>query len=241
MIRIVSCFWNAEKYLPNCIRTLKNQKNVDFCVYLIDDMSTDNSSSVVKELIKDDERFKLIINNEKKFKLKNLDELIPTFDDEDIVVELDGDDFLFSDTVLEQVHGFYKNKNIWLTNGSFVYSNGTLGFSSQVNPDTVRSDIFTFSHLRTWKVFLWKSIPKECFMDVDGNYFKSAPDVAYTIPLLELAGKEHYKYNPNVLYVYNSSSPYNEHKNESAGGGLNEQTRCANVVRQKTKLNKLIR
>lgn len=92
MIKIVSCFWNAENYLPNCIKTLKSQKNVDFEVYLIDDMSTDNSVDVIKKLTESDSRFKLIVNTEKKFKLKNLDDLIDTFDDEDIVVELDGDD-----------------------------------------------------------------------------------------------------------------------------------------------------
>jgi glycosyltransferase involved in cell wall biosynthesis len=241
MIKVVSCFWNAEKYLPNCIRTLKNQKNVDFQVFLIDDMSTDNSVEVLKNLIGDDKRFNLIVNTEKKFKLKNLDDLIPTFDDEDIVVELDGDDFLLFDNVLERVSNFYKDKNVWLTNGSFMYTNGVQGFSSQSNPDTVRNDAFTFSHLRTWKAFLWKAIPKDYFMDIDGTYFKSAPDVAYTIPLLELSGKEHYRYNPEIVYVYNEVSPYNEHKNESAGGGLGEQTRCANIVRKKPKLNKLNR
>lgn len=241
MIKIVSCFWNAENYLPNCIKTLKSQKNVDFEVYLIDDMSTDNSVDVIKKLTESDSRFKLIVNTEKKFKLKNLDDLIDTFDDEDIVVELDGDDFLLSDTVLEKVNKFYQDKNVWLTNGSFMYTNGALGFSSEANPDTVRRDAFTFSHLRTWKAFLWKVIPKDCFMDADGGYFKSAPDVAYTIPLLELAGKEHYRFNPEVLYVYNASSPYNEHKDGSAGGGLQEQTRSANVVRNRPKLNKLIK
>jgi hypothetical protein len=122
-----------------------------------------------------------------------------------------------------------------------MYTNGVQGFSSEANPDTVRNDAFTFSHLRTWKAFLWKAIPKDYFMDIDGTYFKSAPDVAYTIPLLELSGKEHYRYNPEIVYVYNEVSPYNEHKNESAGGGLGEQTRCANIVRKKPKLNKLNR
>ena len=41
MIKFVCCFWNAEKYIKNCIRTLKSQKDDDFEVYLIDDISTD--------------------------------------------------------------------------------------------------------------------------------------------------------------------------------------------------------
>ena len=76
MIKIVSCFWNAEQYISNCIKTLKNQLDGDFEVFLIDDMSNDNSVSIVNSLISNDSRFNLIINTEKKFKLKNLDDLI---------------------------------------------------------------------------------------------------------------------------------------------------------------------
>lgn len=241
MIKIISCFWNAEQYIGNCIRTLKNQKDKEFKVFLIDDMSTDNSNNVVKELIKDDNRFSLIINSEKKFKLKNLDDLISSFDDDDIVIELDGDDFLLGTDVIGDIRKLYENKNVWLTNGSFMYTDGSNGFSSKVDPNNVRSSVFTFSHLRTWKTFLWKSIPKEYFKDDDGNYFKSAADVAYTIPLLELSGEEHYVFNPKIVYVYNGNSPYNDHKNGSAAGGLQEQSRSANIIRNKQKLNKLIK
>jgi len=242
MIKIVSCFWNAEQYISNCIKTLKNQLDGDFEVFLIDDMSNDNSVSIVNSLISNDSRFNLIINTEKKFKLKNLDDLISTFDDNDIVVELDGDDFLLGNDVINDIRKIYNNKNVWLTNGSFMYSNGSNGFSSKVDVNNVRSSVFTFSHLRTWKSFLWKSIPKDYFKDEDGSYFKSAADVAYTIPLLELSGDEHYRFNPNVIYVYNGNSPYNDHKNGSAsGGGLQEQSRCANIIRNKQKLNKLIK
>lgn len=241
MIKVVSCFWNAENYISNCIRTLKNQKDKNFEVYLIDDMSNDNSVNLVKTLIQDDERFNLIVNNEKKFKLKNMDTLIETFDDEDIILELDGDDFLMGENVIGDIREVYRNNNIWLTNGSFMYTNGMDGFSSQVDVETVRTSPFRFSHLRTWKSFLWKSIPKDYFLDDHGNYFKSAADVAYTIPLLELSGSEHYRFIPKILYVYNGSSPYNDHKDGSACGGLSEQTRCANIIRNKNKLDKLVR
>ena len=242
MIKFVCCFWNAENYIKNCIRTLKSQKDSDFEVYLIDDMSTDNGVELVKKLIEGDSRFKLIVNTEKKFKLRNLDELISTFDDEDIVIEIDGDDFLLTQDVVEDIRDTYSNGNVWLTNGSFMYSNGDPGFSAKANPDTIRRDIFTFSHLRTWKSFLWKAIPKKYLFDDDGTYFKSAADVAYTFALLELAGNENYRFLPKLYYVYNASSPYNDHKVGSAtGGGHQEQQRCSNIIRNKTKLKKLIR
>ena len=242
MIKFVVCVWNAEKYIKNCIRTLKSQKDSEFEVYIIDDMSTDNSVEVCKSLISEDSRFKLIVNTEKKFKLKNLDELILTFDDEDIVIELDGDDFLLNSDVVGDIRKTYSDGKVWLTNGSFMYSSGESGFSQKCNPDTVRKDPFRFSHLRTWKTFLWKSIPKDYLRDDDGEYFKSAADVAYTFSLLELAGEENYRFLSNLYYVYNAESPYNDHKPGSAtGGGHQEQERCANIIRNKTKLNKLVR
>jgi len=50
MIKFVCCFWNAENYIKNCIRTLRSQKDTEFEVYLIDDMSTDNTVEIVKNL-----------------------------------------------------------------------------------------------------------------------------------------------------------------------------------------------
>ena len=242
MIKFIVCVWNAEKYIKNCIRTLKSQQDTDFEVYLIDDVSTDSSVDIIKQLIDSDDRFKLIVNKSKKFKLRNLDELIETFDDEDIVIELDGDDFLLNSNVVGDIRKIYSDKKVWLTNGSFMYTNGDSGFSQKCNPNTVRKDPFRFSHLRTWKTFLWKAIPKNYLRDDNGEYFKSAADVAYTFSLLELAGEENYRFLPELYYVYNAESPYNDHKPGSAtGGGHQEQERCANIIRNKTKLNKLIR
>jgi len=242
MIKFVCCFWNAEKYIKNCIRTLKSQTDRDFEVYLIDDMSTDNTVELTKKLIDGDSRFNLIVNQEKKFKLRNLNELITQFDNEDIVIEIDGDDFLLSSDTVSDIRNLYSDGNVWLTNGSFMYSNGDPGFSTKCNPETVRKDVFTFSHLRTWKSFLWKAIPDSYLRDDDGSYFKSAADVAYTFSLLELAGNENYRFLPKLYYVYNAESPYNDHKIGSAtGGGHREQERCSNIIRNKTKLNKLIR
>jgi len=242
MIKFVCCFWNAEKYIKNCIRTLKSQTDRDFEVYLVDDMSTDNTVEVTKKLIEGDSRFKLIINQEKKFKLRNLDELITQFNDEDIVIEIDGDDFLLTSDVVSDIKNIYSDGKVWLTNGSFMYSDGNSGFSSKCNPETVRKDVFLFSHLRTWKSFLWKAIPDSYLRDDDGSYFKSAADVAYTFSLLELAGNENYRFLSKLYYVYNAESPYNDHKIGSAtGGGHREQERCSNIIRNKSKLNKLIR
>lgn len=243
MIKIVSCFWNVDKYISDCINSVMLQKLTEFKMFLIDDVSDDNTVNIIKDLIKGDDRFILIENKEKKFKLKNLDDLLmddEIFDDEDIIVELDGDDILFSSGSLSTINDTYnKDKNIWITNGSFVYSNGQFGFSDKVNPNTIRNDIFKFSHLRTWKVHLWRNIDEESFLDTDGNYFKSAADVAYSLPMVEMSGDKHYKFISDILYVYNEENPLNDHKPGSRSGSQFEQVRCNQIIRNKKKYNRL--
>lgn len=234
MIKIVSCFWNAESYIEKCITSVKNQTLKDFKMFLIDDMSNDKTNEIIEKLIQGDDRFIHIKNTEKKFKLKNLDDLLmdeSLIDDEDIIVELDGDDWFYNDSVLQKVFDKYnKNKNLWITNGSFIYSDGRMGFSSKVNPKTIRKDPFLFSHLRTWKASLWRKIDEDYFKDTDGNYFKAAPDAAYSFAMVEIAGDNHYEFCPEILLVYNEENPTNEHKS-GASSGAGEQFRCANIIR----------
>ena len=232
---VVSAFWNATNYIEKCVESVKNQNFTDFVMYLIDDMSTDDTVEKIQSLVGDDSRFNLIINTEKKYKLKNFDDLIMNeelIDDEDVIVELDGDDWFFDENVLSKVYNKYSNNNqLWMTNGSFIYSNGMLGFSSKVNPSTVRKDTFMLSHLRTWKSHLWRSIEEHSFIGPDGEYFRSAPDVAYSFPMVEMSGEKHYDYISDIMYVYNAESPYNEHKPNSSDGGLQSQSQNANYIR----------
>jgi glycosyltransferase involved in cell wall biosynthesis len=245
MIKVVSCFWNVENYIEKCINSVKSQTYRDFKMYLIDDMSNDNTNQIIEKLIEGDERFVHIKNTEKKFKLKNLDDLLmdeSLIDDEDIIVELDGDDWFYNELVLQKVFDRYsKNKNLWITNGSFIYSDGRMGFSSKANPNTIRRDLFVFSHLRTWKAHLWRSIDEEMFLDENKNYFKSGADVAYSFPMVEMSGENHYEFIPDILLVYNEENPYNDHKQGSASGSNLEQIKVSNMVRNKQKLNKLVK
>ena len=234
---IITTFYNAEKYIQKCILSLKVQTYKDFKCYLIDDMSTDNTVSYIKPLITNDDRFVLITNTEKKFKTKNFVDVLknPTITDDEIVVELDGDDYLSNVNSLEKVSKIYKDKNVWITNGSFSYSNGQMGFSSpQINFDTLREDRFTASHLRTWKVFLWRNIYDDDHKDQNGDYLKINADLAYMLPMLEMSGSEHYRYIPDVLLIYNEQNPLNDHK-----VNMDLVNSCATYIRKKPKYEKL--
>jgi glycosyltransferase involved in cell wall biosynthesis len=239
MINIVTCVWNAEKYIGLCIDSILEQNFTDYRVFIIDDVSTDKTIDIIKQKISGDTRFSFIQNNIKKFKLKNLDDIISntnSMQNDDIIVELDGDDWLSRKNALEIVSRTYsKNPDLLIANSKFKFIDNRPGFSTRVDIPFIRHINFCFSHLRTWKCSLWRSVNKKYFIDprtVDNTYFKITADMAYSLPMLELAGQHRYIHIPEVLLIYNDLNPYNDHKPASAAGGASEQAIAEYIIRQ---------
>jgi glycosyltransferase involved in cell wall biosynthesis len=216
------------------------QSYKDFKCYITDDLSTDNSVSVVKNLIKNDSRFILIENQKKYYQGGNYDQVIrnnPDISDNDIVVEIDGDDWLPDSKVLQRVSDLYEDNNVWIANGSFRYSDGRQGFAAPpTNIDNIRNERFTATHLRTWRAFLWRAIDENYLKDDNGRYWEVAGDLAFMYPMIEMAGKENYRFMPEINYIYNEETPMNDHK-----VNMSSVIRIVNILRNKPKYNKLIR
>ena len=70
--KIIVPMYNVEQWIEKNINSIKSQGYEEFQCILIDDISTDNTVSRVKELVKDDDRFVLHVNTEKKFALQNI-------------------------------------------------------------------------------------------------------------------------------------------------------------------------
>ena len=162
---ILTTTYNCENYIEKCLFSIMSQKFTDFKCYITDDLSTDKTVTIIKNTIKDDSRFILIENTKKMYQPGNYDQVIRglDIDGDEICVEVDGDDWLPNSNVLGYVDNVYKDKNIWMTSGSFKYHDGRLGFSKPPSQyDNVRKQTFTLSHIRTWKSWLWKKIePKD--------------------------------------------------------------------------------
>ncbi len=213
---IVTTLYNSENYIEQCIGSIMGQSFKDFKCYITDDLSTDNSVAIVKKLIADDDRFILIENTEKLYQPGNYDQVIrdnKNINDNDVIIEIDGDDWLPNSKTLEKIHQVYQDDNVWITNGSFKYSNGTNGFSSKQKLDeNLRQSRMTCSHMRTWRAFLWRKINQEDLKDENGYYWKVTGDLAFMFPMLEMSGDEHYKFIEDITYVYNEQNPINDHK-----------------------------
>lgn len=216
MMIIVTTAYNCQDYIEKCIGSLMGQNFRDFKCYITDDMSTDNTVDVVKKTIIGDDRFILIENKTKFYQPGNYDQIIrdnEDIKDNDIIVEVDGDDWLPDSKTLGRINDVYSDENVWVANGSFRYSNGSLGFSSEQKIDeNLRKFRFTTSHIRTWRAFLWRNIKQEDLKDENGFYWKVTGDLSFMFPMLEMAGQEHYKFMQEVNYIYNEENPINDHK-----------------------------
>lgn len=213
---IVTTLYNAENYISKCIESIKSQTFKNFTCYITDDLSTDDSVETARKAIGGDTRFVLLKNRTKMYQPGNYDYVIrynDTIDDHDVVVELDGDDWFPDKHVLQRVNDTYENDDVWVANGSFVYSDGRAGFAAkQQITNNLRGAAMTCSHLRTWRAGLWRKIVRRDLKDEHGIYWSVSGDLSFMYPMLEMAGDSHYVFMEDINYVYNEESPLNDHK-----------------------------
>lgn len=94
------------------------------------------------------------------------------------------------------------NNDIWISNSRWLDTNGK-NFKNygKANPKNARFGPWNFSHLRTYRAFLFRLIKDE-HLKYNGEYFKAACDLGYSIPMLEMAGSKHYYFLDRVTYTY---------------------------------------
>jgi glycosyltransferase involved in cell wall biosynthesis len=216
----VICSYNNALWYQANLLSIAMQSYKKFRVIYIDDASSDGTAQLVTSWIKTSplsDRFMLVENEKRKGKMANLcyaaHELCKN---NDIIIELDGDDFLENSSVLQQLAARYKNKNVWLTYGSFVPLSGNYSFRTEQLPEWViekhayRQYPWVTSHLKTYYSWLVKTVPFE-YLKIGDEFVPTASDVALMLSLLERAG-HHSLFIQDTLCVYNDLNPLNDHK-----------------------------
>ena len=246
---IVTTIYNVSDWLSINLNMMKYQSYKDWECILIDDHSTDNSLEIINNIIKGDNRFTLIQTNEPRSGqgsgfLQGIDYIKDKLNDEDIITEVDGDDWLSSVFVLEYLNSIYQTPNIWMTYGHYqMYPTGKVGghFNMEIdsNVDLVnehRHYPFPYSHLKTYKYWLFNKIDRQDLIDPSTNkVWRSAWDHALCLPMVEMAGKQHIHRCDDILYVLNRSQELeNEGKMRT-----NEQKQTEQSIRQGKIYNKL--
>lgn len=200
---------NAVQFIRKCLDSILAQTYKNYIVAIMDDCSTDGTWEIVQEY---PEPFYGVRNHiPLTYYCKNFIVGINSFAEEnDIIVLLSGDDWFYSNDVLEYLNEVYQDSEVWLTYGSFISSSGAIG-ADFCKPLT---DIRTYrkkhkwhtSHLITCKKKLWDKIKPEDLL-YKGNYPNHSFDNAFMYPMIEMSGLKHTRYIEKVLYVYNDENP----------------------------------
>ena len=214
--------FNVENWIDKTINSVVTQDYKNYKYVLVDDMSTDKTVAIANSLTRNNKKINILTNTEKKFSLRNIYEGIQSLnpDDSDIIITLDGDDWLAGHSVLKIINETYNETDCWMTYGSYMeFPTGNRGIESSAYPkEQLEDENFNFrkgkwrvSHLRTFKYGLWKKIKYEDFLDWNGEFYKTSIDKSFMYPMIEMA-RERSQFIEDVLYVYNFNNPLNVHK-----------------------------
>jgi glycosyltransferase involved in cell wall biosynthesis len=207
-LQVIIPLYNQSKYIKRCLESIARQQHCRFAVTIVDDASQDDCFEIVRRCVQGDPRFhiyKSIINGGP---LHNIVRCInhSKATDKDVIVCVDGDDQLVGNDSLSIVADTYTATRCWLTYGSFITSHGVRR-GGAYDRRTIRDNLFRVapwyaSHLKTFRHSLWSKLSDADLRDDDGHYFQAALDLAFMLPMLELAGQRQ-SYIPDILYVWN--------------------------------------
>lgn len=214
--------YNVEKWIAHSLWTIKMQSYEHWNCVIINDASTDATEDIVSEFPLLDDRFTVVsrgrnIGSPLANIVHGFNVMNP--DDETIILNVDGDDWLSSVFVLDYLNQVYNSTDCWLTYGTYQsYPNMDIGDKHIIDiPNEVHQTnnyrVFPFvtSHLRTYKAFLQKNIEDIDLKDPEtSDYWRLSGDVALMLPMLEMSGPEKIQRIPAITYVYNGGNEISE-------------------------------
>lgn len=217
-MKIIIPFYNASSFIEKSMMSALTQKYNNFTVIFIDDASTDDSWT---KLPHNNSKAICIKNEVNTTALPNIHKAIMEYcEPNDIVVLLDGDDYLPNNKVLQYINDFYCQNDCWIMYGQAAWSTGQKGCAYEYTKDEfshLRKVEFKVSHIRTFRAGLYHKIKEQdptfsCMKGKNGEWYKMTYDVAIMFPIMEMAGYEKTKYNDKSLYIYNFENPISDHR-----------------------------
>lgn len=207
---------NNALYCEKSLNSALSQNYDHFRIVYIDQESTDGSWEKICHIVASSphaEKVTLIQSEKLVGSLSNLYDAIHSCQDQEILVILNGNDFLSHEHVLCKLNKIYSKPSIWMTYGNFLDypSYKQMPIRCKQIPKNIvfnnsfRSHDIQDMHLKTFYAGLFKQVRKEDLL-YKGRFLSMEDTPAYTIPLLEMAGK-HASFINDVLYLHTKSQP----------------------------------
>ncbi len=217
-IVIIIPSYNNQKYCKKNLESVFKQHYQNYRVVYIDDCSTDKTYELVTQTITDYQqwdRVTLVKNKKRCGALENLYNTIHACQDYEIIITVDGDDWLENLDVLARINQEYQDPDVWLTYGQFrFWPAGNKGYCREISAEAIKNGNIRrccglATHLRTFYAGLFKRIKVEDLQHA-GKFFPVTWDKAMMAPMLEMASPNHFRFIPDVLYVYNFINPLSD-------------------------------
>jgi len=218
MFKIIVVGGFAEKYIDHCLVSILEQVDVEWDAQVVLD-PIDNSYNIAKQYESDN--LKVFVNKKRLYAISNIIKAIELLKpkDEDVLVFIDADDwFCYNDSLYIVSLRYDACSKLLVTYGSWVgyptnnMPNNSIPYKEKDFIKGIRNVYWKASALRTMKYKIWKKIKDSDLRDADGNYFKSAWDVAIMFPVIEMAGFDRIKHINRPLYVYNKETEFSDDK-----------------------------
>jgi len=211
--------YNNEEWIIRNIKSILYQNYTNYHIYYTNDMSTDNTLEILNKLIKEynlHKRITIYNNSTKLYQGLSRYQMYmnENIEDEDIIILLDGDDFLYNSYVLNKLNDLYNKKEVLMTYGKFIYWTKENGFESIGSIKSFPNEIiknkkyrqypFISQHLRTMKKKLIKDINKNNFYDWNNDIIKCCTDLIESFHCLEKTNK--HMNSEEILLIYNKTN-----------------------------------
>jgi len=220
----VVCSYNNHSWSQQTLDSIFSQEYSNFRLIIVDDCSNDGNQQVIRDYIKTYniyDRVTFIENKERKRKLFNLYQVLYLCQDDEIVVVIDGDDWLENNQVFSKLNTIYNDENIWFTYGQYknvpasqavLWGHKEMGYCRSVpkhiqKKHAYRYYSFIYMHLRSFRGWLFKLVKLQDLIadkitGFEGDFYPASNDVAMYFPMVEMA-HNHIKFIPDILYIRN--------------------------------------
>ena len=201
-VSIIVPVYNVEKYLSKCLESLINQTLKDIEVICVNDGSTDDSLSILKEYANKDSRIKIIDKqNEGVSVARNTGIEVATGE---YLMFVDSDDYLVENACEKALNSIEHNNSDICIFGHYDLVDGNKIISHKTNDLIKIKDLNVKENLVEYSIYIWDKIYRTEFIKSNQIKFplglKTAEDVIFC--LLCLFNEAKYATLAEPLYVY---------------------------------------
>ncbi len=225
LVVVIASYNNSEWYQWN-LDSVFQQAYSNYRVVYIDDCSSDRTADLVEAYVTARgqwHRFTMIRNTTRKLKMANTYMAYHEYcKDNEIVVELDGDDPLMHPLVFANINKKYST-GVWMTYGHFVECpSGAPQImraipQSAIDNRTVRKlPGCMWAGLRTYYAWLVKQVKLEDLL-YNGQFLPYTSDAAIMFPMFDMSGNHFSFVTDDMWLIHNVLSSLNDHKVDTHG------------------------